>query len=87
LSPIQQNLYVILWIESVIELYEAGCVDYMFNFVLDSNKREEKLVTPILMNFDDNKNCDVLRKRRNVLGIHVFGDEKDGEILMILSWI
>lgn len=59
----------------------------MFNFVLDSNKREEKLVTPILMNFDDNKNCDVLRKRRNVLGIHVFGDEKDGEILMILSWI
>jgi len=62
--------------ESVIELYEAGCADYMFNFVLDSNKREEKLVTPILMNFDDNKNCDVLRKRRNVLGIHVFGDEK-----------
>jgi hypothetical protein len=62
--------------ESVIELYEAGCADYMFNFVLDSNKREEKLVTPILMNFDENKNGDVLRKRRNVLGIHVFGDEK-----------
>lgn len=63
--------------ESVIELYEAGCADYMFNFVLDSNKREEKLVTPILMNLDDNKNGDVLRKkRRNVLGIHVFGDEK-----------
>jgi hypothetical protein len=65
--------------ESVIQLYEAGCADYMFNFVLDSNKREEKLVTPILMNFDDNKNGDVLRKRRrrrNVLGIHVFGDEK-----------
>jgi hypothetical protein len=62
--------------ESVIELYEAGCADYMFNFVLDSNKREERLVTPILMKFDDNKNSGVLRKRRNVLGIHVFGDEK-----------
>lgn len=41
--------------ESVIELYEAGCADYIFNFVIDSNKREEKLVTPVLMYLDDKK--------------------------------
>jgi hypothetical protein len=65
--------------ESVIELYEAGCADYMFNFVIESNKREEKLVTPILINLDANKIGDVSRNRkRNALGIHVFGDEKIG---------
>jgi hypothetical protein len=42
-------------IESVIELYEAGCADYIFNFVIDSNKSEEKLVTPVLMYLDDKK--------------------------------
>jgi hypothetical protein len=36
--------------ESIIELYENGCADYIFNFVVDmnDNTREEKLVTPIL---------------------------------------
>jgi hypothetical protein len=63
--------------ESVIELYEAGCADCVFNFVMDieSNKREERLVTPILMDFDDDKYHDRVL-RRKVLGIHVFGDEK-----------
>ena len=41
--------------ESVIELYEAGCADYIFNFVIDSNKSEEKLVTPVLMYLVDKK--------------------------------
>jgi hypothetical protein len=55
--------------ESIIELYENGCADYIFNFVVDinDNTREEKLVTPILMNLDGNK---------KVLAIHVYGDEK-----------
>jgi hypothetical protein len=55
--------------ESIIELYENGCADYIFNFVIDinDNTREEKLVTPILMNLDRNK---------KVLAIHIYGDEK-----------
>ena len=55
--------------ESVIELYEIGCADYLFNFVADTNTniREEKLVTPFLIDLDGN---------RKVLGIHVYGDEK-----------
>jgi hypothetical protein len=52
--------------ESVIELYEAGCADYIFNFILTSDKREEKLVTPILIN---------LERFGKVLGIHIYGDE------------
>lgn len=56
--------------ESVIELYEEGCADFMFNFVLYSNKREEKLVTPVLIDSEENDN------RRKVLGIHIEGDEK-----------
>ena len=41
--------------ESIIKLYENGCADCIFNFVVDSNDntREEKLVTPILMNLED----------------------------------
>jgi hypothetical protein len=58
--------------ESVIELYEAGCVDYIFNFVIDSNKREEKLVTPVLMYLNDKDK----RTTRRVLGIHIYGDEE-----------
>ena len=42
---------------------------------IESNKREERLVTPILMDFDDDKYHDRVL-RRKVLGIHVFGDEK-----------
>ena len=42
----------------------------MFNFVLYSNKREEKLVTPVLIDLEENDN------RRKVLGIHIEGDEK-----------
>ncbi|PWU79495.1 MAG: hypothetical protein DLM72_17170 [Candidatus Nitrosopolaris wilkensis] len=55
--------------ESVIELYEIGCADYIFNFVVDTNTntREEKLVTPILTDLDG---------YRKVLAIHVYGDEK-----------
>jgi hypothetical protein len=55
--------------ESIIELYETGCADYIFNFVVDinNNTREEKLVTPILINLDGNK---------KVLAIHIYGDEK-----------
>ncbi|MFZ0514558.1 MAG: hypothetical protein WAM14_23340 [Candidatus Nitrosopolaris sp.] len=55
--------------ESIIELYESGCADYIFNFVVDNinNTREEKLVTPVLMNLDGNK---------KVLAIHIYGDEK-----------
>jgi hypothetical protein len=53
--------------ESIIELYESGCADYIFNFVVDNNIREEKLVTPVLMNLDGNK---------KVLAIHIYGDEK-----------
>ena len=56
--------------ESVIELNEEGCADFMFNFVLNSNKREEKLVTPILVDLVENEN------RRKALGIHIDGDEK-----------
>ena len=41
----------------------------MFNFVLYSNKREEKLVTPVLIDLEENDN-------RRVLGIHIEGDEK-----------
>jgi hypothetical protein len=59
--------------ESVIELYETGCAGYIFNFVIDSNKREEKLVTPILMYLDDKKNKKVTRR---VLGVHIYGDEE-----------
>jgi len=29
--------------------------DCIFNFVVDNNTREEKLVTPLLMNLDGNK--------------------------------
>ena len=56
--------------ESIIELYEIGCADYIFNFVVDisDNSREEKLVTPILMNLEDDN--------KKVLGVHVYGDEK-----------
>jgi hypothetical protein len=56
--------------ESIIELYENGCADYIFNFVVDinDNSREEKLVTPILMNLDDGN--------KKVLAIHIYGDEK-----------
>jgi hypothetical protein len=53
--------------ESIMELYESGCADYIFNFVVDNNTREEKLVTPVLMNLDGNK---------KVLAIHIYGDEK-----------
>ena len=53
--------------ESIMELYESGCADYIFNFVVDNNTREEKLVTPVLMNLDENK---------KVLAIHIYGDEK-----------
>jgi hypothetical protein len=59
--------------ESVIELYEAGCADYIFNFIIDCNKREEKLVTPVLMYLDDKKNK---RATKRVLGIHIYGDEE-----------
>ena len=55
--------------ESIIELYENGCADYIFNFVVDNNTRKEKLVTPLLMNLDGNK---------KVLAIHIYGDEKIG---------
>jgi hypothetical protein len=56
--------------ESIIELYENGCADYIFNFVVDinDNTREEKLVTPILMNLED--------ENKKVLAVHVYGDEK-----------
>jgi hypothetical protein len=59
--------------ESVIELYEAGCADYIFNFVIDCNKREEKLVTPVLMYLDNKKNKKLTRR---VLGVRIYGDEK-----------
>jgi hypothetical protein len=51
-------------IESVIELYEAGCADYIFNFVIDSNKSEEKLVTPVLMYLVDKK----IKEQQEVVG-------------------
>ena len=56
--------------ESIIELYENGCADYIFNFVVDinDNTREEKPVTPILMNLEDGN--------KKVLAIHIYGDEK-----------
>jgi|SRR5690242_2722433 len=56
--------------ESIIELYENGCADYIFNFVVDmnDNTREEKLVTPILMNLED--------RNKKVLAVHVYSDEK-----------
>jgi hypothetical protein len=56
--------------ESIIELYEIGCTDYIFNFVVDinDNTREENLVTPILMNLEDGN--------KKVLAVHVYGDEK-----------
>ena len=56
--------------ESIIELYEIGCADYIFNFVVDinDNTREEKLVTPILMNLEHGN--------KKVLAVHVYGDEK-----------
>jgi hypothetical protein len=56
--------------ESIIELYEIGCADYIFNFVVDisDNSREEKLVTPILINLED--------ENKKVLAIHIYGDEK-----------
>ena len=56
--------------ESIIKLYEIGCADYIFNFVVDitDNTREEKLVTPILMNLKDGN--------KKVLAVHVYGDEK-----------
>ena len=53
--------------ESIIELYESGCADYIFNFIVDNNTREEKLVTSVLMNLYGNK---------KVLAIHIYGDEK-----------
>ncbi|HEY3525947.1 MAG TPA: hypothetical protein VGK47_07105, partial [Nitrososphaeraceae archaeon] len=40
------------------------------NYVLYSNKREEKLVTPVLIDSEENDN------RRKVLGIQIKGDEK-----------
>jgi hypothetical protein len=55
--------------ESVLKLYEEGCADFIFNFVLYSNKREEKVVTPVLVDIGESKN-------RKVLGIHIEGDEK-----------
>jgi hypothetical protein len=56
--------------ESIIQLYENGCADYIFNFVVDinDNTREEKLVTPILMNLED--------ENKKVLAVHIYGDEK-----------
>jgi hypothetical protein len=60
--------------ESVIELYEAGCADYIFNSVVSSSKNtlEEKLVTPILMDLGNSSG----NNSRKVLGIHIYGDEK-----------
>ena len=54
--------------KSIIELYETGCADYIFNFVVDTNDntREERLVTPILTDLDGYK---------KVLAIHIYGDE------------
>ena len=40
--------------------------DYIFNFILTSDKREEKLVTPILID---------LERFGKVLGIHIYVDE------------
>ena len=57
--------------ESVIELYEEGCADFIFDFVLYPNKREEKLVTPVLIDLEENDN------RRKVLRIHIDGDKKN----------
>ena len=56
--------------ESIIELYENGCADYIFNFVvnINDNTREEKLVTPILMDLEGGN--------KKVLAIHIYGDEK-----------
>jgi hypothetical protein len=56
--------------ESIIELYENGCADYIFNFVvnINDNTREEKLVTPILMDLEG--------RNKKVLAIHIYGDEK-----------
>src|SRR5215212_2924876 len=56
--------------ESIIELYEIGCADYIFNFVVDinNNTREEKLVTPILMKLEHGN--------KKVLAAHVYGDEE-----------
>ena len=42
----------------------------MFIIVLYSNKREEKLVTPVLIDSEENDN------RRKVLGIQIGGNEK-----------
>ncbi len=55
--------------ESVIELYEAGCADYIFNSVVSSSKNtlEEKLVTPILMDLGNSSG----NNSRKVLGIHI----------------
>jgi hypothetical protein len=50
---------------SVIELYEKGVADYVFNMVHEDDVRE-KLVTPILLD----------TKFGKVLGIHVHGHEK-----------
>lgn len=65
--------------ESVIKLYETGCADYIFNFVIEMNKREEKLVTPILIQFDDTTHA----TKRKVLGVHIYGDQ---EIKLWKKW-
>lgn len=59
-------------IESVIELYKAGCADYIFNFAMNSNKTiEKKLVTPILMDCNYEENA----RGRKVIGIHICSEE------------
>jgi hypothetical protein len=40
-------------LESIIELYDAACADYMFNYVMNSIKTSaEKIVSPISIGFD-----------------------------------
>lgn len=69
--------------ESVIELYEEGCSNLQFNFVLYSKKREEKLVTPVLIDLVENGKQEksprnTIRWRRETTAV-----EKMGGILMI----
>ena len=73
------NIHSINAFESVIRLYETGCADYIFNFITDLKKRDERLVTPILIHFDDN----TYGLKRKVLGIHIYGDE---EIKLWKKW-
>lgn len=62
----KSSLYSINAFAMVMELYEKGAADYIFNIVREDGEMRERLVTPILID----------TKFGKVMGVHVYGHDK-----------